>query len=70
MSDQQPPQETRHAATDPAKCEEMERRYGWKYLRWERTGGDILKVDCIFEGEALFPPGGIGYSIKDEDDDA
>ncbi len=47
--------ESRHAATDPDKCREMQKKYGWKLLRVEPTKGKILKVDCVFEGETEFP---------------
>ncbi|MCC5619114.1 hypothetical protein LC605_29345 [Nostoc sp. CHAB 5836] len=54
MSKQEKP-ESRHAATDPEKCHNMEKKYGWKLLRIEPTGDKTLKVDCIFEGETKFP---------------
>ena len=44
-----------HAATDPEKCLEMERKYGWKLLRIKKVGGNILKVNCIFKGQTRFP---------------
>lgn len=47
--------ESRHAATDPEKCRIMEKKYGWKLLRVEPTGDNVLKVDCVFEGETKFP---------------
>ncbi|MBP0022051.1 MAG: hypothetical protein J7647_31400 [Cyanobacteria bacterium SBLK] len=40
-----------HAATDPGKCREMEKKYGWKLIEIKPTKGKILKVDCVFEGE-------------------
>jgi hypothetical protein len=46
---------SRHAATDPEKCFEMEKKYGWKLLRFELTKDQTLKVDCVFEGETEFP---------------
>lgn len=33
----------------------MERKYGWRLKRIERTGDPVLKVDCVFEGDAIFP---------------
>lgn len=48
-------EETYHYATDKKKCEEMEKRYGWKLKRTEKTTDDILKAKCIFEGESQFP---------------
>lgn len=53
-----------HAATDPEKCLEMERKYGWKLLRIKRVGGDILKVNCIFKGQTRFP----NYLENEEED--
>jgi hypothetical protein len=47
--------ESRHAVTDPEKCREMEKKYGWKLLRVEATKDKVLKVDCIFEGKTEFP---------------
>lgn len=47
--------ESRHAATDPEKCEKMQEKYGWKLLRIEPTKDKIFKVDCVFEGETEFP---------------
>lgn len=47
--------ESRHAATDPQKCRDMEKKYRWQLLRVERTGDSVLKVDCIFAGETEFP---------------
>ncbi len=46
---------SRHGATDPEKCFEMEKKYGWKLLRFELTKEQTLKVDCVFEGETEFP---------------
>lgn len=44
-------QENVHGATDPQKCREMERKYGWKLKRIKPTKDKVLKVDCVFEGE-------------------
>jgi hypothetical protein len=30
-------------------------KYGWKLKRVELNKNDILKVDCVFEGETEFP---------------
>jgi hypothetical protein len=49
--DNQPSVENVHAATDPRKCIEMAKRYGWELLGWRPTGDPILKVDCVFAGE-------------------
>lgn len=46
---------TRHAATSPQECRNMERKYNWTLLRWEPTGDPILKVNCLFAGETPFP---------------
>lgn len=44
-------QENVHSATDPEKCREMERRYGWT-LKRVKTNKDLpLEVDCVFHGE-------------------
>lgn len=40
-----------HAATDPEKCEEMAERYSWNLKEVRPTKDEILKVDCVFEGE-------------------
>ncbi|MBD2184822.1 hypothetical protein H6S82_01125 [Planktothrix sp. FACHB-1355] len=40
-----------HSATDPQKCRDMERKYGWKLKAIKPTSDPILKVDCVFEGE-------------------
>jgi hypothetical protein len=40
-----------HSATDPDKCREMERRYGWRLKRIKPTRDSTLKVDCVFYGE-------------------
>lgn len=47
--------ESRHAAADEDCCEEMAEKYGWKLKRVELNKNDILKVDCVFEGETEFP---------------
>lgn len=47
--------ESRHGATDPQRCRNMEKKYGWKLLRVEKTRDTILKFDCVFEGETEFP---------------
>jgi len=40
-----------HSATDPKKCTEMEKKYGWELKRVKPTKDKILKVDCVFKGE-------------------
>ncbi|HAA31087.1 MAG TPA: hypothetical protein DCE56_29505 [Cyanobacteria bacterium UBA8553] len=40
-----------HAATDPDKCKEMERRYGWELKEIKRTQDPTLKVNCVFYGK-------------------
>ncbi|MEA5471494.1 hypothetical protein [Spirulina sp. 06S082] len=46
---------SRHAAVDPDCCEEMAQKYSWRLVDIEPLAGDILKVDCVFEGETEFP---------------
>jgi hypothetical protein len=46
-------QENVHSATDPQKCREMGKQYGWKLKRIQPTKNKILKVDCVFEGEQI-----------------
>ncbi len=52
MSENENNQENIHSATDPEECEKMQQKYGWK-LKDVRINKkqEILKVDCIFEGE-------------------
>jgi hypothetical protein len=52
-----------HAATDPQKCLDMEKKYGWKLLRIKPIAGNILKVRCIFQGKTRFP----NYLENEED---
>ncbi len=47
--------ESRHSVTDPDKCRDLEKKYGWRLLRLEPTKDKILKVDCIFKGKTEFP---------------
>ena len=49
--DQQNTEENIHSATDPDKCREMARRYGWKLKRIKQTRDPILKVNCVFYGQ-------------------
>lgn len=51
MNDPQRRQENVHAATDPQKCVEMGKRYGWPLKTVRKTKDPVLKVDCVFEGE-------------------
>lgn len=44
-------EENIHSVTDPAKCKEMERKYGWKIKDIKKTTDSILKIDCIFHGK-------------------
>jgi hypothetical protein len=46
-----PTKENVHSATDPEKCRDMERRYGWKLKKVLPTGDPTLKVDCVFYGK-------------------
>jgi len=59
---------TRHSATSPDKCEEMEQKYGWKLNRWEENDSSILEVDCVFDGEAEFPKSRMDYTGDDDDE--
>lgn len=57
--------ETVHSASDSKKCYEMKRKYGWNLLRIdENPEQPIMKVDCVFVGEARFPD-----YIEDNEDD-
>jgi len=49
-----PTKENVHSATDPEKCRDMERKYGWKLKRVKPTGDPTLKVDCVFLRQANF----------------
>lgn len=49
------PTESRHAATDKDKCDDMADKYGWELVRVEPTENPILEVDCVFDGETEFP---------------
>lgn len=40
-----------HAATDPQACIDMGQKYGWKLKGWLLTTDQVLKVNCVFEGE-------------------
>lgn len=51
QSEHGPTQENVHSATDPDKCRDMERRYGWRLKRIKRTNDSTLKVDCVFYGQ-------------------
>ena len=47
-----------HAATDPEKCREMAKKYGWELLSIRPTGDPVLRVECVCLGEQT--------SFKDE----
>lgn len=49
--DQQNTEENIHSATDPDKCRDMERKYGWELKDIKLTRDPILKVNCVFYGE-------------------
>lgn len=40
-----------HSATDPEKCRQMARKYGWTLKRIKLTRDPVLKVDCVFYGQ-------------------
>jgi hypothetical protein len=44
-------QENIHGASDPQKCREMGKQYGWRLKTVKPAKSTILKVDCVFEGE-------------------
>jgi len=44
-------QENIHSATDPQKCNDMAKRYGWELKAVKPTKDPVLKVDCVFKGE-------------------
>lgn len=46
---------SRHAVTEPKKCQEMADKYGWVLLRVEPTNSKILEFICVFEGDTEFP---------------
>jgi len=62
------PKITRHAATDPEKCREMENKYGWKLLGWDDLNSNVFEVECIFQGEAKFPRSRMDYAITEEEE--
>ena len=33
----------------------MQEKYGWRLIRIEATGDEVLKWNCVFEGETEFP---------------
>jgi hypothetical protein len=43
--------ENRHSAIDFEQCKIMAKLNGWKLLYVEPNGSQILKVDCVFEGQ-------------------
>jgi hypothetical protein len=55
--------ENRHSATDAQQCQIMAKLNGWKLLYVEPNGSQILKVDCIFEGEQT------SFAIREKDDE-
>ncbi|MGB3560850.1 MAG: hypothetical protein WBD58_06155 [Geitlerinemataceae cyanobacterium] len=61
------PKKTKHSATHRDKCYEMEARYGWKLWKIdEHPEQEIMKVDCIFLGDAQFPK---HWTEEDNNDD-
>ena len=56
--------ESRHGATSPDKCPEMENKYGWKLKRVEIVETPVLEVDCVFNGKTEFPK---PYNETEED---
>ena len=60
---------TRHSATDPKKCEEMAKKYGWELVAIEPHDTGIMKVDCVFAGDAQFPPSSMDLTQGDKRND-
>jgi hypothetical protein len=66
MTDTPEDKKTKHSATDRNKCYEMERRYGWDLIEIvEHPEQPIMKVDCIFLGDAEFPK----HWMEDDEND-
>ncbi|MGB5896790.1 MAG: hypothetical protein WBD58_18105 [Geitlerinemataceae cyanobacterium] len=59
---------TSHWAISEEACESMEEKYGWTLVETNRDNSNLLPVECVFEGEAEFPKGSIGYSAGEECD--
>ena len=55
--------ENRHCATDAEQCRTMAKLNKWKLLYVEPNGSQILKVDCIFEGEQT------SFALKEKDNE-
>lgn len=49
--DQKSTEENIHSVTDPDKCRDMERKYGWELKEIKPTRDPTLKVNCVFYGE-------------------
>ena len=60
---------TSHWAISEEACESMEEKYGWTLVETNRDNSNLLPVECVFEGEAEFPTGGIGHSAGDDRDE-
>jgi hypothetical protein len=61
---------SRHAASAPKDCLDMEERNGWELKRIEElpeTPNQVFEVDCVFEGETEFPK---PYSETDREQEA
>ncbi|MEG4116252.1 hypothetical protein QUA43_01985 [Microcoleus sp. N9_B4] len=56
MSETDPSEKKRFTkpATDPDKCAEMAKKYGWDYQRFIPNNDPVLKVDCEFVGEEIY----------------
>jgi hypothetical protein len=47
---------SRHSATSPQKCRDMQKKYGWKLIDIEEIENQqIFQVDCVFKGQTEFP---------------
>lgn len=47
--------ESRHSAAKAGDCPKMAKKYGWELKDVEPLQGELLKADCVFEGDTEFP---------------
>lgn len=55
MTEDKQPKFSKHAVTEKWRCIQMQEKYGWRLIRIEATGDEVLKWNCVFEGETEFP---------------
>lgn len=55
MSKNKQPKFSKHAVTEKWRCYQMQEKYGWRLIRIEATGDEVLKWNCVFEGDTPFP---------------